>query len=89
MYGTVFGTLSFCLYLTFSPSLKGIVFRKDSNNKICFVPFNIVRFMKQPFVSKDVWAFNLLDLNYLFHILFGYMMLLLYNKLIYKESSSN
>ena len=58
------GTLLFSLHVSYSPQMKGIAFRPNSQNEIIFSPSNIVRLMYQPFTQSFYWIPSNWDLNW-------------------------
>ena len=50
IFGMVYGTFVYSLYVQFSPSMGGIWFRNGH-----FVPKNLFRLMIYPFFSLDFW----------------------------------
>ena len=66
--GALLGTISFSCYVTFSPGMKGMVFRPNDQGDIQFVPSNIVRLAASPFYNKDLWKPQVWDTNWLVHV---------------------
>lgn len=52
--------------------MKGILFRKNSNNKICFTPYNFLNLILIPFYKLEYWKFNFLDINFIFIFIISY-----------------
>ncbi len=46
--------------------MKGILYRKDSYNKLQFTPLNLLNLMIHPFSNYNYWYYNLLDINFPF-----------------------
>jgi hypothetical protein len=68
LVGALLGTISFSCYVTFSPKMKGLVFRPDDEGNERFAPFNIVRLAVAPFYNKDLWNPKVWDINWPIHM---------------------
>jgi len=74
----IFIFILYSLYIEYSPSLGNIWLRPDHNNNIVFCPYNLLRFIIQPFFNPHFWQYNLLDINFLVFLIF---FLILYNNI--------
>ena len=67
--GALLGTVSFSCYVTFSPGMKGMVFRPDPEGRTRFVPSNIARLAVAPLHNTDLWTPNVWDMNWFIHMI--------------------
>lgn len=58
------GTLIYVFYITFTPSLKGVVIRRDSHNIIRFRLDSLWEMMRHPFHHILFWSPYRWDLNW-------------------------
>ena len=66
VYGFLFGTIVFLLYVFLSPGLKGIAFRPDVTNKVKFSPMSIAHLMTHPLHNTFLWNPSMLTCNWIF-----------------------
>mgnify|MGYP000898485112 CR=1 FL=1 len=63
-------TIIFIIYSEISVS--NISLRPDSNGKITFNLRSLLYFLINPLISRTLWTFQTLDINYPFIIIFSY-----------------
>lgn len=73
----VLGTLLYIIYIALIPGMEGIVFRKDSKNKTFISYGSILSMLSQPFVNKNFWNLDMLDINYLIFLIIYFILIYL------------
>jgi hypothetical protein len=53
--------------------MKGILYRKNSDNILCFTPYNFINLIFIPLYNYRYWNLQLLDINFIFIFITSYL----------------
>lgn len=70
IYFVLIITIIFIIYSEIS--VTNILLRPDSNGKITLNFKSLLYFLINPLMSRTLWTFQTLDINYIFVIIFSY-----------------
>lgn len=74
MLSLLFGTLSFALYVQFSPSMGNVWYRKDSDGNGFFSFGSLFDLIIFPLKNLQMWYLSMWDINFYIWILSAYLL---------------